>query len=72
MEVAKELINANADVNVKDKEGFTALIWALKNDHKEIANLIRASARISLVRWLWLKKKFGAYLKGRGFSKYIA
>ena len=43
-EIAKELIDAKADVNVKDKKGNTALNLAAKKGHTEIANMIRARA----------------------------
>lgn len=45
LDVLKCLIKAGADVNVKDAEGNTALIFAIKNHHKYTAiELIKAGA----------------------------
>ena len=47
-EIAKELISAKADVNVKDKEGNTPLISAAKEGHTEVAKeLIGAKADVN-------------------------
>jgi ankyrin repeat protein len=40
-EVAKLSIEAGADVNAKQQEGFTALQAASANGHKGIVNLLR-------------------------------
>jgi ankyrin repeat protein len=37
------LIKAGADVNAKDIDGKTALMWAVANGHIETANLLRAA-----------------------------
>jgi ankyrin repeat protein len=36
----KRLITAGADVNEKDKAGYTALMWAARNGHTEVAGLL--------------------------------
>eukprot|EP00434_Breviolum_minutum_P032768 symbB.v1.2.028979.t1/scaffold2981.1/size65978/4 len=48
-EIVKELINAKADLNLKDKNGDTALMWAAKKGHREIVKeLISAKADLNL------------------------
>ena len=43
-----EAVNAGANVNAKDKYGVTALMWAAKKGHAEIANvLIKAGADLN-------------------------
>lgn len=42
-EVVKALIEAGADLHVKDEEGATALDWAKKLKHEKIANLLEAA-----------------------------
>jgi len=36
------LLEKGADVNVKDKDGKTALIYASENGHKEVAALLKS------------------------------
>lgn len=44
-----EAINAAANVDAKDDEGFTALMWAVKNGRAEIVNaLIKAGAYVNI------------------------
>ncbi len=40
--VVKLLLENGADVSIKDKNGMTALKYAIKNDYVEIAKLIKA------------------------------
>ena len=40
VEAAKEFLAAGADVNVKDKRGFTSLHWASISGHKEAVELL--------------------------------
>ena len=42
VEAAKEFLVAGADVNVKDKRGFTPLHWASISGHKEAVELLIA------------------------------
>jgi uncharacterized protein len=44
-EIVKTLIEAGADVNAKDKYSKTALDYAIKYDHKEIADLIKGEIK---------------------------
>lgn len=47
IEVVKKTINAGANINAKDKHGYTALMWAVKLDCKETAKiLIKSGADI--------------------------
>lgn len=39
--LSQELINANADLNIKDNDGQTALDHAIQYKHKEIITLIQ-------------------------------
>ena len=41
-ESVKVLLNAGADVAVKNKEGKTALSLARENEHKEVVKLLEA------------------------------
>lgn len=44
---AKELINSQAEVNVKDKEGKTPLIWAAEKGYEELMmELMKAGAKL--------------------------
>lgn len=41
------LIHSGADTEMKDKRGFTALMWAITKGHDEIADAIIATLKIS-------------------------
>jgi ankyrin repeat protein len=40
-EIIKILLDAGAEVNAKDKGGYTALVWATENGHADIAGLLK-------------------------------
>ena len=42
-DVAELLLANKADVNAKDKDGATPLLWAAKDGHKDVAELLLAS-----------------------------
>ena len=41
LEVAKLLIEEGADVNAKNKDGFTALTWATLMEHQDVVELLK-------------------------------
>lgn len=41
MLVLKAALDKGADINAKDKNGWTALMWASKNGHSEIVNFLK-------------------------------
>ena len=40
LETVKLLLEQNADISMRNKDGYTALILASRNEHFEIINLI--------------------------------
>jgi hypothetical protein len=44
-ETVKLLLDRGADINVRDNEGKTALVWAREKGHPEIVQLIEAASR---------------------------
>ena len=47
-EVAKALINAGANLNTKDNDGRTALMWAARNHNPELLKaLVKAGADVN-------------------------
>ena len=43
IEVVKQHLAADVDVNAKDKSGWTPLLWAVEYGHAEIAELLIAN-----------------------------
>jgi len=42
VDIVKMLLNCErTDPTIKDKDDYTAYMWALKNDHKEVANILQ-------------------------------
>ena len=41
------LVHSGADTDMKDKRGFTALMWAVTKGHDDIADTIIATSEIS-------------------------
>jgi len=46
MLVLKAALEKGADVNAKDNDGWTALMWAKRNGHAEIVNFLIANGAI--------------------------
>jgi len=42
LEKVKQLLENGADVNAKDKDGLTALMYASYNGHKEVVELLKS------------------------------
>ncbi len=40
-DIVELLLNAGAKVNAKDKDGNTALVWALAKGHDDVVNLLQ-------------------------------
>ncbi|MBM4045057.1 MAG: ankyrin repeat domain-containing protein, partial [Planctomycetes bacterium] len=48
MDVVKALVSAGADVDIPDKSGGTALMWAVNGSHEEVARyLMRCGADVN-------------------------
>ncbi|MBL8711925.1 MAG: hypothetical protein JNM12_03415 [Alphaproteobacteria bacterium] len=43
---ATGLLQSGADTNIRDKRGFSALMWAVTKGHDEIADAIIASSEL--------------------------
>jgi len=41
LDVVKALLAANANVNLRSRNGYTALTWALARNNREIIRLLR-------------------------------
>ena len=40
-EIVQLLLQARADLNIKDQHGSTALTFAIRNDHNEITQILK-------------------------------